>query len=221
MAVPQTITTTVLDNKLDGIASPQTPGAMALILNGTLVSGGVAILAEAQKISLKFLSENTGIDFVLVGSDADGHPLTDVVPGASVNDSIASIKHFKTVTSITPSSSAGVLTAGVVIDQTSGVTRTLRVNRNQTNFKVGFYVDLSPDAVLNYSVQYSADWPESGRFPPTSASYSSEAYWRDVDGLSGFTSPNQGNIAFPIECVRLLVKDNSVGTATLTVQQGY
>lgn len=95
----------------------------------------------------------------------------------------------------------------------------IRVNSKQpfSNFGLGLFVDVSSGATLTYSVQYTYDQPEDSY--PTD--FSTDADWRDVDGLSGLSADEESNIAYPVNAVRLNVTSYTDGDATLTVTQAY
>ena len=216
--VPYTVTTTVLTNDSNGVADSQSPGSDALTLDGALVSGGVATCAEAQIITLTSGGDDRGITLDVVGTDADGQSTSEDVTGANAGAAVTT-KHFKTVSSITPSGGiAGTIYAGPVAAN-GGATATFRVNRNQPNFKLGLYVEIPSGSTANVTAQFSPDYPESGDW--SSTSYSNNADWRAVDGLSAVTATDESNIAFNVECVRLLLNSNSGGGVTFTSQQGY
>lgn len=220
MPVPLTYTTTLLTDDANGIAESQSPGTSALTINGALASGGIATMAEAQIIRVTSGGNDSGITFAIVGTDADGYAASETLTGTNASNADTT-GHFATVSSITPSAAiAGTVVAGVV-QSLGAATRTFRINRNQPNFKLGLYVVLSTSPTLDYTVQYSMDYPEDGTFLTASARYSNNANWRSVDGLTALTVSDESNINFPMECVRLLINSNTVGTATFTCQQGF
>lgn len=93
----------------------------------------------------------------------------------------------------------------------------IRVNWRGTggNFALSLGVDLNPGA-LTYTVEHTFDDP--GDF--TSATdYGSNATWRATTGLTALTATDEGNIAFPVQAVRLNVTAFTSGSAELTVIQ--
>lgn len=94
----------------------------------------------------------------------------------------------------------------------------IRVNWRGSNspFALAIGVDLNP-GVLTYSVQHTFDAPAG--FSST-ADYTANATWRDTDGLTALSATDEGNIAFPIQAVRLNVTAYTSGSAEITVIQG-
>ena len=110
----------------DGISTAATiSGAAALTLTGTLASGGSYTSGDniGQPITILSAADDSGITFTIVGTDAVGDALTEVVTGASGAPGTAtSSGYFNTVTSITTSaSSAGNVSAGVTATGTGTV----------------------------------------------------------------------------------------------------
>lgn len=218
---PYAVTTTVLSNDADGICASQTPaagGVQSLTINGALSAGGVATCAEAQIVTITSVGNESGRTFSVTGTDADGTIVTESVTGANAGAAVTT-GYFKTVTGITvDDDTADAVTVGPVASN-GAVTRSYRVNRNQPDFGLGLYVEIPSASTITVTAQFSPDWPESGDW--TSSSYSNNADWRTVDGLSAITATDESNIAFPVECVRLNITANTAGGCTFTVQQSY
>lgn len=144
----------------DGICEAQTGTEdVALVLDGSLVSDGVAVIPETQYIEIFGSGDNSGVVFTIVGEDASGNPLSDSVTGV-INDSVMSVVAFKTVTSITPDANTdGDVTVGV---DGTGVTRFALLNINGpygvTTFSV--VVD-SAAATFAVSLDVTIDDPEA------------------------------------------------------------
>ena len=110
----------------DGISTAATiSGAAALTLTGTLASGGSYTSGDniGQPITILSAADDSGITFTIVGTDAVGDALTEVVTGASGAPGTAtSSGYFNTVTSITTSAAtAGNVSAGVTATGTGTV----------------------------------------------------------------------------------------------------
>ena len=203
----------------NGIAESQSlGGAGSLTLDGALVSGGVATIGEAQQVVVTSAGDDSGIDWTVTGTDADGNPYTETFDGANAG-AATSTGHFKTVTDISADgATAGNVTAGV--DEANGaVSQTIRVNSDQSSsFKLSLSVEYI-SATATCTVQHSPDWPESGDF--IADGYSNNANWYSTDGLSAITATNEGNIAFSEQCVRLNITSYTSGSVKLTVGQNY
>jgi hypothetical protein len=218
---PLTVATVLLDNDPNGVCASQIPsGAVDMTINGALATGGVATMTMAQIMTIDSTGNDSGITFTVYGADADGKSYSEVVTGGNATTAVT-VGYFKTITQIATS---GAAAAGVIvgpIGTNGGVTKTLRVNRNEASFALGLYVKLTASPTINYTAEFSPDWPESGSFASVTTRYSNTADWRSVDGLASLTATDESNIAYPVECVRLKVNTNTVGTGTLKVQQSY
>ena len=211
-------TLTTLSDDDNGVCASQTPaagGVQSLSLDGALVSGGVATMAEAQIITMTPAADESARTFTYTGTDADGITITEAITGAAV--AVATTGYFKTITGITvDDDTAGAIIIGPVASN-GAVSKSIRVNRNQTSsFKLGLYVELTGTGT--YTVQHSPDWPESG---DRTAGYSNSANWYATDGLTALSATDEGNIVLPLECVRLQYTAYTSGTGKLTVQQNY
>lgn len=81
----------------------------------------------------------------------------------------------------------------------------LPVDHRKIPFNIGFGVVVSAGGVLTYKIQYSFDDDGATAF--------------DHDDVTGETTNQPGNFAFPVRLVRLNVTAWTSGTATLTMIQ--
>lgn len=93
----------------------------------------------------------------------------------------------------------------------------IRVNwrGSGSSFALAIGVDLNP-GVLTYTVEHTFDAPSNFS---SSADYNTNATWRSTTGLTALTATDEGNIAFPIQAVRLNVTSFTSGSAEITVIQ--
>lgn len=105
----------------------------------------------------------------------------------------------------------------VAIQAEAGTSKILRVNGQQMNFKLGLFTQVSDDADLTYSVEYTYDQPEDDY--PTS--YAVDADWREVDDMSALIADGVGNIFYKVNAVRLNVTAYTAGSVKLTVTQSF
>lgn len=95
----------------NNIATSQSPGADAITLDGSLVSGGVATLDVPRCVIITSGSDDTGITFTVTGKD--GYGLTQVETLAGTNGAVTGVKAFKTVSSVAHTGTlAGTVTVG-------------------------------------------------------------------------------------------------------------
>jgi hypothetical protein len=76
----------------------------ALTLNGTLVSGGVAVFDVARNVTITGASATnlSGINFTIVGKDIYGKLLSQTIAGPNGAVAVSTTKAYKEVISVTP-----------------------------------------------------------------------------------------------------------------------
>ena len=91
----------------------------------------------------------------------------------------------------------------------------IRVNwrGSESPFAISIGVDLNP-GVLTYTVEHTFDAPDGFS---SFSDYNANATWRATTGLTALTITDEGNIAFPIQAVRLNVTAFTSGSAGITV----
>lgn len=190
----------------NNIAQSQSPGAGAITLNGSLVSGGVATLDTPRRILLTSGGNDSGITFTVTGTNQFGNSLTETVTGGNTT-AVPTTQDFKTVTSVTHTGSvAGTLTVG-----TNGVGSTPWYNLDPftDTFNVGIGVVVS--GTVNFTVQYTyddANDPYTGTFPTAF----------DLSALASKTANTDGTLTNPCWGVRLTI-NSGTGTAKIVVIQ--
>lgn len=96
----------------NNIATSQTPTS-AVTINGSLATGGVATLDVPRRVQITTGGSESGKTMTIVGTTFGDTTVTDVVSLPSSATTVASAIDFKTVTSMTISSTAGAaLTVG-------------------------------------------------------------------------------------------------------------
>ena len=122
----------------DGISVSASIGsATTLTLGGVLTSGGSYTSGDniGQIITITSAADDSGITFTVVGTNAVGDALTEVVTGADTTVASSS-GYFNTVTSITTSAAtAGAVTAGVLGSSTAGEMGTGTVFAGRTRIR--------------------------------------------------------------------------------------
>ena len=83
-----------------GIGTYQPAGTGALTIDGPLANGGSVSFAAARAISISSVSNETGVNFTVVGTDAAGNAIQEVIAGGN-DTTVTGVKSFKTITSIT------------------------------------------------------------------------------------------------------------------------
>lgn len=194
----------------DGISLTQTPsGAGDLTLNGVLVSGGVATLDAAQKVSITSVADETTKTFTITGTDSDDRALVESLSGGNIT-TVKTLGYFKTVSQVSvDAATVGAVTIG---SGDEGVTQTVPTDWRENPFELAIAVILSTGASLTYEAQHTLDDVQDSSVPLN---------WLANDGLMGKTANDDGNIAFPIRGIRIAVSVFVSGTATATfIQSG-
>ena len=108
----------------NNIALSQTPGSAALTLNGSAATGGVATIDTVtganieigRRVIITSGGNDTGINWIVVGTNSSLQPITDTFAGVSGGAAQSNLD-FVTVTSITPSGAV----ASTALAGTNGV----------------------------------------------------------------------------------------------------
>ena len=112
-------------------------GAAALTINGALTSGGSYTSGDniGQSITITSAGDDSGITFTVVGTNAVGDALTEVVTGADTA-AASSSGYFNTVASITTSASTdAAVIAGVMGSSAAGAMGTGTVFAGRTRIR--------------------------------------------------------------------------------------
>lgn len=148
------------------------------------------------------ITDHSGKTFTITGTDIDDHAQTEGIAGPNGVATVSTTKYFKTVTSVTVSSTTGADTFDIGWDDPC-VTPTFSVNWRQKPFSVS--VGVTVTGTINYDVQHTFTdiW---GSAVPT---------WFDHSSLAAKTASADGNYAYPVTGIRFLVNTLTAG-ATIT-----
>lgn len=192
----------------NNIALSQTPGAAgALTLNGSLVSGGVAVIGNPQRITIT-TTDNTH-SFTIVGATPTGSLLTESVTGNGT--SVTSALDYATVSGITIS---GAASAAVTVG-TSGTGATPWVRLDEwASAQVG--IQCNATGTVNYTVQSTDDDPNS----PTDPVIPSAVKWINTNDTNAVNATGnvQTNYLFAPTFVRALLNSGSGSVAMKVIQ---
>ena len=92
-----------------------------------------------------------------------------------------------------------------------GSSDALVMNTNISPFNVGFGVIVS--GTVNYTVQHTFDDVFASDFDPTTAK------WFNHSSVSGVSTDQDGNYAFPVSAIRVVLSGGSTGTVDTTILQ--
>ena len=192
------------------IAQSQTAaGAAMLTLNGTLVSGGVAMLDTPRRVIVTSGGNDLGIAFTATGTVWGGQTITATVAGT--NGGVADFGvSFTTITKISVSgaTSASGVTVGtntvadsapIFLDEFGLAPTSLQVNASGT---------------VDYTVQQTLDDPTNPNWlwsaGATQASYSNVIWINHPDAnLVGATGNVQGNYAYVPKITRITLNSGT------------
>jgi hypothetical protein len=149
----------------NNIATTQSPGtAGKLTLNGTLITGGVAILDKPRQV---LITTATAISFIITGTDWAGSPISETVTNSG--SSVASVLSYATVRSITNSAAGTSITVG-----TNGVADSPWIRFDEYDFGPTS-IQTTVSGTVNYTVFLTNDDPNSPTNPvnPNAMAWSS------------------------------------------------
>jgi hypothetical protein len=192
----------------NNIALTQTPaGAGNLILNGSTVTAGVAVLDTARQVLLTFAASEVGHNFTIFGTTNSGVAISEVIAGTGIG-TVASVKNYKTVTRIAISAAA----TGAIIAGTNGVGASdwRNLNLGVSPFSVGLAVVIT--GTVNFTVNYTYEDPDNAVTPGLPVAFA-------VTALSAKSANTDGGaLNTPVAAVQLVV-NSGTGTATLIIDQ--
>lgn len=212
------------------VAALQSPGAGAILINGTLATSGVATLALPQRLLFTSGASDAGITFTITGTGPDGATIRETIQGGVAT--AVTTQTFKTVSAITHTGSvAGTLTVGTQL--TGGVASTpwFVTNWHVADQVLGIAVIVSGG--VNYSVDMTMEdparplgYPPVGVFNPDNP----KTVFPTVFNIGGTSTANAvyspfatiGTISVPLSvaAVRLSINSASSGaTASIVVLQ--
>lgn len=204
----RTLTFTDLSNDANGVAEDQTTGAAGnLVLDGALVTGGVATMGEAQIISIESAGNLSAITFTVTGTDADGRVQAEVITGPNAT-TVKTTEYFKTVTQIAVS--AAVVTNVEVgpLAADGAVSKTVGLDWRENPFAVALGITIT--GTVTYTAQHTFNDIQD---------FGNELIWFDNDGITAKTVNEDGNLAFPVIGCRLEITSFTSGAVTLYVIQ--
>lgn len=189
----------------DGIALNQsTGGAGSLVLNGTFVVDGVAVLDAQRQVELESVNNLVGINFTITGTDESGNTVEETIAGPNAGVS-ATAENFKTVTSIEVDGAVTDVEAG-----TNGVggSQEIPLDQNISPFNVSLAVVIT--GTVDVTVQFT--------FDDVFADNSGPFVWFDHTDMTNLTADGEATIVSPVKAVRVLT-NSGTGTCRFEVAQ--
>lgn len=191
----------------NNISTVASPGAGAILINGSAVTAGVAILDAARRILFTSGTSDTGITFTVTGTNGAGNVITETITGGATTASTT--QDFKTVTKITHTGSvAGTLTVG-----TSGVGSSSWFYVDRDVNPVNLEIAVTVTGTINYTVEYATEDPNA----PFSGTFATA--WA-LSALTSKAANTDAQITFPIFAIRITQNSfTNPGTASMMVLQ--
>ena len=182
-------------------------GAGDLILDGTLVTDGVATLDKPRRVLITSSGTDTSKTFTVYGTNHGGNAISESLAGGSSGSPVYTVLDYATVTRISISAAS----AGTVSVGTNGIASSKPIFLDHYGYaQVAIQVDVTGTA--NYTVQQTLDDPNADAL--------AAVVWVDHGdtNLVGATSTAQGNYAFLPRCTRILL-NSGTGSVKMTVIQ--
>lgn len=204
---PITVSATGIAAVADNLAASQAVEAAGSLTLETLA----ADIGSPAQIVLETNADYTGINFTIVGTDANGAVISEVLAGPNIN-TVESVLYYASITSIT--ASGGVEGGTVQVGTTGDVTsRWVRMD-SWANAQSVAQVDTS--GTITYSVQTSMDDPNDPIAPVAVI----DMTWLDAldANLVAETAAKSGVFAYTPTWIRVSATGGT-GTATLKIAQ--
>lgn len=197
-----------------------TPAAASTTAYATAVSGAsftlehtsVDNLARQVLFTNNSSNDKSGINMVLVGTDADGNAQTETLPGPGASTTTVSVYFYRTLTSVTPASTFGADTMKI---GTNGVWSgpTIPLNGRNANAAV---IQAGLSGTCTFTVQQTYDSVLSVSTPAQTVT------WSDISALASKSATTVGSAAVGAMAIRLLSASYSTGAVlTLSVNQPW
>lgn len=194
LTLPSAVTT--------GIATSQSGTAgVALTLNGSLVTAGVALLVVARRIIITSAGDDSAHTATITGTDRYGRAQSEIL---ALTNGVAAVsaKDYLTVTSIVPTqSTTSTITAGT---NATGSTAPYIVDTFINPGNYGAATEITGTVTTGIEVSMTdltPSWDLANNSP----------VWYAASGFSGLTTNVQGTITGPVTMIRLT---NTSGTGT-------
>ena len=184
--------------------------AGTLTLDGTLVTGGVAILDTARRVLFTFAGDGSGLTLTLTGTNWAGDIISETLAGANANTTY-SVLSYKTLVSVV---SSATLASNVSIG-TNQIADSPWIRLDEWALP-NLTVQCVVSGTINYTVQQTLDDPNSPTNPVAVASIT----WSDSVAATAATATT--TLANPLLWVRVRVNTmtNPGAVTTTAIQTG-
>lgn len=224
MTIPVSLTVgPLVAASANNIVTSVTPtSGTALTLNGTLVSGGVAIMDKPRRVLLTFGNEASARTLVVTGTNASGNPIQETLTVASgAGGTIATTQDFATVTRLLPL--GGGWTAAATVGTNSVGSSPVQIWDAYIAPGEGSW-QVIVTGTVNWSIDMSASLPNSNsnHMGGVLGNYPAPLVWSNpVTGLMAQTGSAFGSVVdFPITAWRATINSGSGSILVNFVQAG-
>lgn len=213
------ITLTMAAPVANGICLSQKPsagGVQSLVLNGSLVVSGVAVMDVARAVAITSTGNESALTFTITGTNYMGITQTETLAGPNAT-TVSSALYYQTVTRITVSGN----TAGNITVGTNGQATSPWFPTCYDRYPVlSLVCDVSSGATLNYTVQFTGDNLQvvNGRI---NRNASILAVAQNQTELINQTVSNTGVLISGVCGVRIVLNSWTSGSVTMNVIQSY
>ena len=206
-------------------------GVQELVIDGSFVVDGVAIMDEPRQVQFALSSDETARVFVITGTDLKGNLLIEALRGVD-NTTVDTVNRFATVTSIKVDDDL----VGVVEVGTGNIVSTgwLPLDYMVADFDVALGLTINPNHTASMTVELTLSnlLDRRGNAPTAGTSQHVRSEFElffpeinifDHDSMVALVASATGNLAFPVRAIRL--KSNATltggpdGTVDLEVVQ--
>lgn len=192
---------------------PASGGYQHLTLNGSAVVAGVAVFSTQIGVSITSTGNESTLYFKIEGTNQLGYLQTEQVLGPNVG-TVHSNLFYTTVTSVIVSgNTAGNITVGNVGNASPWFP--MNYNRYPVSSQI---CNISPGAVLNYTVQFTGDdlqWVDG----KITRNASALAIPQDHTTLTNQTISNTGTLISGVCGLRIILNSWTSGSVTMNIIQ--
>ena len=142
-----------------------------------------------HRVTIASIANLSAINFTVVGTDANGNVVAEVVAGPN-NNSVATVRHFKTMTGLSASATLGVNTINVGFGA-SAATAWILLDYQCASFGISCALGLV-SGTINYDLEHTYDVPNGAELSWTS-------------GTGGKTATGDTYMTTPVRAVRVHV----------------
>lgn len=196
------------------VAAAQTVvGAGTLTLAASPVTFGSG---TAQRITLTSTGNISGVTFTITGLGPNGAALVSTLAGPN-NNTVTSLVAYTSVTSIANSGSVSTNTSAGNSATAESIMFPPDVNSNPLS--IGFGCIIPTGTTATYTVQHTFDniYAPSAPIGSTYNYGAATNAWFNHPVVAALTANSDGNYAFPVAAIRLIV--TAAGTVTMKLRQ--